>query len=815
MATPRSATPITPDSGTGALDPADLIASIALFAALDRRVLAKLAVSFDTVTYVEGEAACVQGDPGDSLFIVRQGTLGVFVSTGDSMGARVRTLGPGDYFGEMSLIRGREPRSATVRAEGPCELLRLDRKRFADIAGKEPSVGLALAAMLASRLDYTSRAVAEKEQMIGRRLDIALEKVAPERRPRLYPATLLDEPTAALLRAIHGAAVDDVGSDLAEVDALGGPAAPLVRDMLRERLQRDLGRTRTYELGAVAAAALERAGFVSEALSVLARVGATRELAAALGRSLRTVPPLADAEVFRWIDRVGDEDARLDPVLAQARARILESRGEHARARLLSSTATSRSSLAEMVKRRSGKGKLAVGSLLALLAAAALSAGAVALRSTPQTAFALLLGAAIVLWISEAVPEFAVSLGLLSGWMVLGIATPSQALSGFGSSQWMFGLAILSIAGSISHSGLLFRMGLFLARRMPKGLFWQAFTLLVTGVALTPLLPSSTARSALTTPLALSVVDAGRHEDRGPAAAVLGQAAWIGANPLLFLFLNGSTSCLMAWGLLPHGSQQRFGWFTWFVAALPLAAMVSVGSLAVIFLLLRPPPGPALSQARLGLQQRILGPPSRRELFLGGILLLTVAGWALSAQLHLDPGVVALLAALASVVTAGLDRKAIGELDWAFLMSFGVVLAMADLTTGLGLDKVAGAEIGALMAKIGANSPVSAVLTISALSLAARLLVPPNQSILILGLALIPLAPSLHLEPWVVMMVLLATSQTWFFPSQNLAYMVAYSTSEGRLFTHAQARNVCFAYTGVTLLALLASIPYWRMLGLL
>ena len=81
-----------------------------------------------------------------------------------------------------------------------------------------------------------------------------------------------------------------------------------------------------------------------------------------------------------------------------------------------------------------------------------------------------------------------------------------------------------------------------------------------------------------------------------------------------------------------------------------------------------------------------------------------------------------------------------------------------------------------------------------ALSLAARLLVPPQPvELLILGLALMPLAQTLHLDPWVMMMVLLATSQTWFFPSQNLAYMVAYSTSEGRLFSHAQARNVSFA----------------------
>ena len=107
------------------------------------------------------------------------------------------------------------------------------------------------------------------------------------------------------------------------------------------------------------------------------------------------------------------------------------------------------------------------------------------------------------------------------------------------------------------------------------------------------------------------------------------------------------------------------------------------------------------------------------------------------------------------------------------------------------------------------------VLTIAGLSLVARLLLPPNQSILILGLALLPLAGTLEVSPWIIVMVLLATSQTWFFPSQNLAYMVAHAASEGRLFTHAQARKISFAYTVVTLLGLVACIPFWRMLVLM
>src|SRR5207248_2250201 len=82
-------------------------------------------------------------------------------------------------------------------------------------------------------------------------------------------------------------------------------------------------------------------------------------------------------------------------------------------------------------------------------------------------------------------------------WIIWGIATPAQALDGFSSLNWIFVVSVLGIATAIARSGLLFRAGLLLVRRMPPGLFWQAGTLLLTGVLLSPLLPQNQGRAAL------------------------------------------------------------------------------------------------------------------------------------------------------------------------------------------------------------------------------------------------------------------------------------------------------------------------------
>ena len=80
---------------------------------------------------------------------------------------------------------------------------------------------------------------------------------------------------------------------------------------------------------------------------------------------------------------------------------------------------------------------------------------------------------------------------------------------------------------------------------------------------------------------------------------------------------------------------------------------------------------------------------------------------------------------------------------------------------------------------------------------------------------MIPVAPHLGVDPWVVVVTLLATSVAWFLPSQTPSYLVAQSASEGRLFSHAQPRRFAVAYAGLTLGGLALSIPYWRLLGLL
>jgi CRP-like cAMP-binding protein len=63
-----------------------------------------------------------------------------FVRTPSGGYARVRVLGEGEFFGEISLLGG-GPRTATVVAALPCELLELDRATVAELVAARPAIG--------------------------------------------------------------------------------------------------------------------------------------------------------------------------------------------------------------------------------------------------------------------------------------------------------------------------------------------------------------------------------------------------------------------------------------------------------------------------------------------------------------------------------------------------------------------------------------------------------------------------------------------------------------------------------------------------
>jgi cAMP-dependent protein kinase regulator len=95
-----------------------------LMASMTQYERSQLADVLRAETFDDGATVVNQGEDGDKFYIIEEGTP---VAVKD--GAEVKTYGPGDYFGELALIRS-QPRAATVACRGPAKLLSVDSKSF-------------------------------------------------------------------------------------------------------------------------------------------------------------------------------------------------------------------------------------------------------------------------------------------------------------------------------------------------------------------------------------------------------------------------------------------------------------------------------------------------------------------------------------------------------------------------------------------------------------------------------------------------------------------------------------------------------------
>ncbi len=129
----------------------ELVQRVPLFSELETRDLKKVAASLKERTFEDGAVITSEGSMGVGFFVIERGRARVTIE--DRV---VRTLGPGECFGELALILN-ATRSATVTAEGELHCYGMTHWDFYGVVTSNPSVAWKLLETLAQRLWDESR----------------------------------------------------------------------------------------------------------------------------------------------------------------------------------------------------------------------------------------------------------------------------------------------------------------------------------------------------------------------------------------------------------------------------------------------------------------------------------------------------------------------------------------------------------------------------------------------------------------------------------------------------------------------------------
>jgi CRP/FNR family transcriptional regulator, cyclic AMP receptor protein len=128
----------------------DLIKQVPLFSSASKSELEQVASIADELDLPEGKVLIREGDAGREFFVLIDGTAEV-----ERGGKKVASLGPGDFFGEISLI-AKTPRNATITTTSPVRALVVTDRAFRQLLDRSPQIAVPVLVALAERLAPTA-----------------------------------------------------------------------------------------------------------------------------------------------------------------------------------------------------------------------------------------------------------------------------------------------------------------------------------------------------------------------------------------------------------------------------------------------------------------------------------------------------------------------------------------------------------------------------------------------------------------------------------------------------------------------------------
>lgn len=430
--------------------------------------------------------------------------------------------------------------------------------------------------------------------------------------------------------------------------------------------------------------------------------------------------------------------------------------------------------------------------------------------------FLAIFSATIVMWVCSLVDDYIPPLFALLATLLTGLVPVPVILSGFASDGFLMALSTLALGTVVVSSGLGYRAMLLLLHRLPNTQLCHNAGLFVTGLVLTPIIPTANGRIALLAPFYADMVESLRLPPMGSAATRLALTCFGGSSLFSAIFITSKSVNFVVFGLFSPQGQDHFQWTAWFLAASVSGAVLLLINGAAAAIWLRNGERPLVPTTRLTEQRALLGSLNSREwAAIMGIAFMMV-GIVTSSIHKMQPPWLGFAMLFGLLLCGTLNKKELKEkVDWTFLLYLSGITGIVAAFNHLGLDRQLGAALPDICTTMRGNFSLF-VLLLFVLANLIRLAVPTNATAVILATILVPLAQLSGVNEWLVGFVILLFSETWFFPYQCSYYLQLQQMNRDKpMYDERRFLRFNAVMNLGRLLAVYAALPYWKMLGIL
>lgn len=419
-----------------------------------------------------------------------------------------------------------------------------------------------------------------------------------------------------------------------------------------------------------------------------------------------------------------------------------------------------------------------------------------------------------ILWIAfDTVPDYIAAISMSLLFVCTQCVKLTTAFSAFsGSTVWIM-IGALSLGTAAGESGFLKRCALLMMKILPSTYRGQCMAFIFSGVIMSPLVPSTAAKSTIIAPMAQTTSRALGIADHSKPAAGMFMSFYTGYILTAACFLSGSFVSYSLVGLFTE--THPMSWTNWFVWSLPFLIVMLVLMAVIIMLGYKPDKEIKVSKQFVQNQLEEMGPWSWQEKLTGGTLVICLILWILERTISIQACVVACAGAMVILSANIITRKEFrAKVPWDSILMIGCFVSVSSVFTALSIDKTVSALFGAQMAFMMSN-PYILVLCLCAVTFVLRFVfVSLTACATLTTVMLLPFCATYGIHPWILAFVAYTATNIWFFIYQTAPMIMSLAAIDSQMVKHSETVRGSFQYMVVCVIGLLASVPIWKLFGL-
>lgn len=422
----------------------------------------------------------------------------------------------------------------------------------------------------------------------------------------------------------------------------------------------------------------------------------------------------------------------------------------------------------------------------------------------------------LIIWMVVGVwPDFVITLLGLSAFVVFGVCTFAEAFAPFsGASVWLV-IGAFGLSAGVAKSGLLKRLSYMILKLFPESFQGQVIALFATGLVISPLIPSLNAKAAILAPFSAQVSESMGYEKGSKGARGLYAAVAIVTTVVGMAFFSGAVPVATLIGMMPEDQGVSMTWMKWFSGTWLWMIVIIVLCFIAIMALYKPKgEGSSLHTGLAKQQLEALGPMTTHEKITAVLLVIALLGWMLTAVTGISATLVSLLVLLMMFVTGvmqGQDFK--NNIAWSSVVFIGTIYSLASLLSKMGWSSYLAQVLAPVLAPVVSNIWLLIPVICIVVYIMRIVVVSQTAAITIIYAVFGGICAEYGIHTFPILFTGYCATLCWHYAGNNVTMATCLAATNDKMVSFKDTFQANVVYMVVNLIACMASIPIWMLLG--